>query len=161
MTNPEIGSAGPPSRYIRWVPGERMVKWIGRVHAWLYRLTGGLIGARADGLDMLLLTVAGRRTGVQRTSPLPFFRDGKSLLLVASFGGNTRHPAWYLNLVAQPGVEVQVRRDRMHAKAHTAVGEERARLWEAITHDHPRYAVYQETTEREIPVVVLEPEAAS
>jgi deazaflavin-dependent oxidoreductase (nitroreductase family) len=160
LTNPEIGRDQPHLRYIRWVPSERMVKWIGRLHTWLYRLTGGLIGARVDGLDMLLLTAVGRRSGQRRCSPLPFFRDGSSLLLIASFGGNTKHPAWYLNLVAQPLVEVQVRRHRMRAKAHTAVGEERARLWQALVHDHPRYAQYQLTTEREIPVVVLEPETS-
>lgn len=145
-------------RYIHWVPDVKLMKRIGRLHTWLYLRTGGLIGARADGLDMLLLTVTGRRTGLPRTQPLPYFEDGSRMLLVASFGGGDRHPDWFHNLVDRPEVVVQVRRQRMLGIARKAEGPERDRLWAAITADHPRYLEYQQNTLREIPVVIVEPQ---
>jgi hypothetical protein len=80
--------------YIRWVPGVRATKWVGRVHTALYRLTRGAFGAHLDGLDMLLLTTRGARSGRLRTTPVPYFHDvhdvhdGGDLVLVASFGGS-------------------------------------------------------------------------
>jgi deazaflavin-dependent oxidoreductase (nitroreductase family) len=142
--------------YIHWVPGVRLMKWISRIHVWLFRVTGGLIGARADGLDMLLLTAIGRRSGLPRTQPLPYFENAAGYLLVASFGGGDSHPAWFYNLVAQPEVEIQVRRRRLRGLARSAEGPERERLWAAITAEHPRYLEYQEKTSRQIPVVVVE-----
>ena len=141
--------------YIRWVPGVRAMKRMGRVHAWLYRGTRGAIGARADGLDMLLLTTRGRRTGLLRTTPLPFFRDAGDLLLIASFGGNPRNPDWLGNLIAEPKVRVQVRGRMDEALARVAEGAERQRLWDAITAEQPRYVDYQARTQRAIPLVVL------
>jgi deazaflavin-dependent oxidoreductase (nitroreductase family) len=141
--------------YIRWVPGVRVMKLMGRVHARLYRATRGRLGARADGLDMLLLTTRGRRTGKLRTTALPFFRDGNDLVLIASFGGNDRDPAWRGNLAREPKLRVQFRSRSAEIESRTAQGIERERLWKTITADHPRYLEYQRSTEREIPVVVL------
>ena len=141
--------------YIRWVPGVRSMKAIGRLHTWLYRATRGRIGARADGLDMLLLTTRGRKSGTLRTTPLPYFQDGDDLLLIASFGGNPKNPAWFGNLVHEPKVGVQVGPRRGEVEAHPATGAERERLWQAVTAEHPRYVEYQQRTERPIPVVVL------
>jgi proline iminopeptidase len=81
--------------------------------------------------------------------------DGK-YIVVASKGGAPTHPGWYLNLVVQPAVEVQVRADRFRATARTATGEERARLWQTMAAIYPPYNAYQAKTQREIPVVVLE-----
>jgi len=131
------------------------MKWVGRVHTAIYKATRGLVGARADGLDMLLLTTRGRRTGRSRTTPLPWFRSGNDVLLIASFGGGPRDPAWLANLRAQPKARIQVRGRVGEVEARIAEGEEREVLWNGITARHPRYIEYQQRTERRIPVVVL------
>ncbi len=141
--------------YIRWVPGVRVMKLMSRVHTRVYRATRGRFGARADGLDMLLLTTRGQRTGKPRTSPLPFFRNGSDLVLIASFGGNDRDPAWRGNLAREPKVKVQFRNRSADFESRTAEGTERERLWKTVTAEHPRYLEYQRSTERGIPVVVL------
>lgn len=143
------------SDYIRWVPGERLMKRVARVHTALYRATRGLVGARADGLDMLLLSTRGRRTGRMRTTPLPWFRSGDDLVLIASFGGGPRDPAWLANLRADPKARIQVRGRVGEVETRIAEGDEREALWNAITTVHPRYLEYQQRTERRIPVVVL------
>jgi proline iminopeptidase len=104
----------------------------------------------------LLLTTAGRRSGQPITMPLIYGEVGGKYVVVASKGGAPTHPGWYLNLVAQPAVEVQVRADRFRATARTATGEERARLWQTMAAIYPPYNAYQAKTQREIPVVVLE-----
>jgi len=147
----------PQTEYIKYVPEPRTMKRIGKLHTRLYRLSGGLIGGRIDGLDILLLTTIGRKSGEKRTVPLPYYRDGKRYVLIASFGGNAKNPAWFHNLSANPDVTLQVGFRRMAAKATVADEAERARIWAQITHDFPRYLVYQDKTERKIPVVVLEP----
>jgi deazaflavin-dependent oxidoreductase (nitroreductase family) len=142
-------------RYIRWVPSEPVMKWTGRLHTALYRATRGAIGARADGLDVLLLTTRGRRSGRPRTTPLPYFRDASDLVVIASFGGSDRHPAWYANLMRDARVRVRVRGRQGEFHARPAQGAQRARLWAEITAAQPRYLDYQSRTAREIPVVVL------
>jgi deazaflavin-dependent oxidoreductase (nitroreductase family) len=147
----------PQTKYIAWVPRPNMIKRIGRIHTFLYRATLGLIGGRLDGLDVLLLTTRGRRTGRSRCVPLPFFRDGARYLLVASFGGNPKNPAWLTNLVADPRVRLQLGARRWQAHARVAQGDERERLWRDITREFPRYLAYQTKTARTIPVVVIDP----
>jgi F420H(2)-dependent quinone reductase len=146
----------PQTEYIRWVPSPNNIKRIGKIHTLLYRCTFGLIGARMDGLDVLLLTTIGRKSGRSYCVPLPYFRDGERYLVVASYGGNTRNPAWVANIAANPTVHVQCGARRWTARARVAEGAERARLWADITHEFPRYAVYQTKTPREIPVIVVE-----
>jgi deazaflavin-dependent oxidoreductase (nitroreductase family) len=147
----------PQTKYIRWVPTPETIKRIAKLHVPLYRATWGILGGRVDGLDILLLTTLGKKTGLLRTVPLPYFRDGERYVLIASFGGNSKNPAWYNNLQAQPEVELQVGRKRMKACAKVADGAERERIWSRVTHDFPRYLRYQAQTARLIPVVVLEP----
>ena len=142
--------------YIPWVPRPRTMKWMGRVHTALFRATRGLIGRRADGLDMLLLTTTGHRSGVARTVPLPYFRDAGRIVLVGSFGGNDRDPAWIANLRGDPEVAVQLAGRAVAGRARIADMAERERLWQAITSDHPRYLAYQSSTERQIPLAVIE-----
>ena len=146
----------PQTRYIKWVPSPNNIKRIGKIHTVLYRWTFGLIGARMDGLDVLLLTTVGSKSGRPHCVPLPYFRDGERHLVVASYGGNTRNPAWVANIVANSTVQVQRGARRWTARAQVAHGAERARLWADITREFPRYAVYQTRTTREIPVIVLE-----
>ena len=106
----------------------------------------------------LLLTTTGRKSGEKIIFPL-FYGDtgGGSYVIVASKGGAPKHPQWYLNLQAHPDVEVQVGTKKLKAKARTATGAERTRLWEIALKFWPPYADYQQKTEREIPVVVLDP----
>jgi deazaflavin-dependent oxidoreductase (nitroreductase family) len=105
----------------------------------------------------LLLTTTGRKTGERFIFPLFYGTTGDSYIVVASKGGAPQHPGWYRNLVANPEVEVQVGTAKMKARARTATGAERAKLWEKALEFWPPYADYQKKTEREIPVVVLDP----
>ena len=107
-------------------------------------------------LPTLLLTTTGRRSGQPIIMPLIYGEAGGKYVIVASKGGAPAHPGWYLNLVAHPTVEVQVGADRFRATARTTTGEERARLWQTMAAIFPPYNAYQATTQREIPVVVLE-----
>jgi deazaflavin-dependent oxidoreductase (nitroreductase family) len=111
-----------------------------------------------DGAPVLLLSTTGRRSGKQRTTPLIYGRSGEDYLVVASKGGAPAPPAWYLNLSANPDVDVQVKADRFRARARTATPEERGAAWRTMTAIWPAYDSYQARTEREIPVVVLEPQ---
>lgn len=146
----------PQTRYIKWVPREPLMKLIGKFHKEFYKYSGGLIGGRVDGLDICVLTTVGRKTGEKRPVPLPYFRDGKNYVLIASFGGNDKNPAWLNNLTANPDVELRVGFRNMKARATVAGAEERARIWGNVTRAFPRYLQYQKKTERQIPVVVLE-----
>ena len=132
-------------------------KGVGRLHAQLYRLTGGRIGHRAGGLTNLLLTTTGRRSGRQRTVPLTYMADGDGYVLVASNGGADRDPAWWLNLERQPTATVQVGSETRDVVACQADAAERARLWPKLKAMNPFYARYETLTEREIPVVILRP----
>lgn len=123
----------------------------------LYRATGGRIGAHSPGQDMLLLETLGRRTGRLRTHALLYVREGERYVLCASDYGAHRHPAWYLNLVAQPRAWVQVGPRRFPVLAATPGGEERARLWALLVREHPVYETYQRATSRAIPLVALTP----
>jgi deazaflavin-dependent oxidoreductase (nitroreductase family) len=146
----------PQTRYIKWVPRPGLMKRMGHWHATAYRLTGGLLGGRMDGLDMLLLTTTGRKSGKARTVPLPYFRDGTRHVLVASYGGNPRNPAWLDNIVANGEVTVQIGFRRTRARAVVAGHDERERIWSDITSLYPRFLVYQEKTFRRIPIVLID-----
>jgi deazaflavin-dependent oxidoreductase (nitroreductase family) len=105
----------------------------------------------------LLLTTRGRKSGKLRRTALIFGRDGKNYLVVASKGGAPNHPLWYLNLVANPEVEIQVGAEKFTAHARTAAQEEKPRLWKIMAGIFPNYDEYQAKAGREIPVVILEP----
>ena len=127
------------------------------VHRAVLLLTGGRVGSRLGHLEQVLLTTTGRRTGRSRTTPLALTVVGDRLVLVASDGGARAHPSWYLNLVAHPDVVVRRGTDRLRLRARTAAGAERDELWRAAVASHGGYAAYQRRTDRQIPVVVLEP----
>jgi proline iminopeptidase len=105
----------------------------------------------------LLLTTTGRRSGDKFVLPLFYGTDGDSYFVVASKGGAPEHPGWYRNILANPDVEVQVGTKKLKARARTAIGDERTRLWKKALVFWPPYGDYQLKTEREIPVVVLDP----
>ncbi|HEX6147581.1 MAG TPA: nitroreductase family deazaflavin-dependent oxidoreductase [Acidimicrobiia bacterium] len=137
------------------------VKRMSSLHRVLYRVTGGLIGRRLVDNDILLLTTRGRATGREHTVPLLYLRDGDSLVVIASYGGRDRHPEWYLNLLTDPSVTAQIGRKRRSLQARTASGEERERWWPKVVSAYSDYAAYQGRTDREIPVVMLEPAGLS
>ena len=105
----------------------------------------------------LLLTTTGRKSGEKFIFPLFYGTDGGSYVIVASKGGAPEHPGWYLNILANADVEVQVATKKLKARARTATGDERARLWTKALQFWPPYADYALKTDREIPVVVLDP----
>lgn len=131
---------------------------LSRLHRFLYRLTGGRLGGRLVGNDMLLLTTRGRATGKPHTVPLLYLQDKGDLVVIASWGGRPHHPHWYRNLLAEPRATVQVGSRRRPVVARTADPEERALLWPQIVAAHEEYHHYQARTDRLIPVVLLAPD---
>lgn len=132
-------------------------KLLSHVHTAAYRLSAGRIGGRLVDNDMLLLTTVGRLTGRPHTVPLLFLRDDDRLVVFASWGGRDDHPEWYLNLLADPGAKVQVGGERHRVVATTAAPGERDRWWRAAIAAYGGYAGYERRTDREIPVVFLDP----
>jgi deazaflavin-dependent oxidoreductase (nitroreductase family) len=131
------------------------VKSLGAVHRLLFRASGGRIGARLWNLPVILLTTTGRTTGKARTTPLCALPRDDGFVVIASFGGMDRPPAWWLNLERNPEATVQIGRERQRVTARTTTGEERARLWAQVVGRAPGYLGYARRTSREIPVVVL------
>ena len=128
----------------------------GQEHVRRYRETDGAEGHAWQGTTVLLLTTTGRRSGEQHTTPLIYQPHGDAYLIVASKGGAPAPPAWYLNLEADPQVEVQMLGERFAARARDATPDEKPELWKTMTAVWPAYDDYQRKTSREIPVVVLE-----
>ena len=122
-----------------------------------YTESGGEQGHEWRGVPTLLLTVRGRKSGVWRRTALIYGRDGDNYVIVASKGGDPKHPLWYLNLLDNPDVGLQVGADKLTARARVADGEERTRLWDRMAQIWPDYNAYQTRTDRQIPIVVLEP----
>ena len=137
---------------------DTLMKVTNVIHRTIWNVSGGRIAGKGYGMPVLALTTTGRKSGQPRTvmltSPL---QEGDKLIIVASKGGDDRHPEWYLNLQSNPAVLVKVRNKTQQMTAHIAEGEERADLWAKLTSDHKNYAQYQTKTDREIPVVVLAP----
>jgi len=129
--------------------------WVAR-HISQYVETNGRKGHRWQGVPTLLLTTRGRKTGKLRRTALIYGSDGDRYVVVASTGGAAQNPAWYLNLVADPDVDLQVGAATFQARAHTADRDEKPPLWELMASIWPDYDKYQAKTEREIPVVILE-----
>jgi deazaflavin-dependent oxidoreductase (nitroreductase family) len=128
----------------------------GQEHVKRYVATDGAEGHEWNGTTALILTTTGRRSGERRSTPLIYQKHGDDHVVVASKGGSEQHPSWYLNLVEQPEVTVQVRGDRFRARARTASPDEKPELWRLMTGAWPAYDEYQQKTSRDIPVVVLE-----
>ncbi|MEV5721767.1 nitroreductase/quinone reductase family protein [Amycolatopsis mediterranei] len=140
------------------MPSDFALKTMNAVHRGLIKLTGGRVGWQVA-MPVLELTTVGRKSGQPRsvllTSP---HQDGDAVVVVASRGGDDTHPAWFLNLRDHPDVEVSLKGGpKRPMRARVADAEERARLWPKITADFKNYAQYQTKTEREIPLVFLEP----
>ena len=135
------------------------VSWVAE-HTRRYLESGGEDGHEwRPGVPTLLLTTTGRKSGVKRRTALIYGRDTADYVVVASKGGAPEHPAWYLNLEADPEVEIQVFDKVVEGTARTMHGAERERLWALMREVWPAYDEYQKKTDREIPVVVLTPHA--
>ena len=132
------------------------MKLFGQEHVDRYRATDGAEGHEWEGTQTLLLTTKGRKSGAERTTPLIYAPHGDDYVIVASKGGAPEPPAGYLNLSAEPQIEVQVKGDVFKAHARTASPEEKAELWPIMVAEWPSYDEYQAKTDREIPVVVIE-----
>jgi deazaflavin-dependent oxidoreductase (nitroreductase family) len=128
----------------------------GQEHIDRYRETDGDVGHDWQGTTVLLLTTKGRHSGEPRTAPLIYQRHGDDYLVVASKGGAPEPPAWYVNLQADPAVDVQVKGERFAARARTATAQEKPEMWKTMTAVWPDYDEYQTKTDREIPIVVIE-----
>jgi deazaflavin-dependent oxidoreductase (nitroreductase family) len=137
----------------------KLVELFWKIHPHLYRWSGGRIGGTMMNLPVLLLTTKGRRSGTPRTRALMYLPKGDRYVVIASYLGEPRHPAWWVNLRAQPEATVQVGARQVRVVAREAAGEERSRLWDEIVGRQADYAEYQRRTARRIPVVVLEPRA--
>ena len=129
--------------------------WVAK-HIRTYVESGEKQGYKFSGKDTLLLTTRGRKTGKRRRTALYYGRDGNRYVLVASNGGKAQHPLWYLNLLEEPRVELQVGKDVFSAIARPATEEEKPALWEKMVGIMPYYEAFQRKTKREIPVVVVE-----
>jgi len=141
------------------MPSDFALKTMNAVHRTILKLSGGKLGWTASDMPVLELTTTGRKTGQPRavmlTSP---HQEGDTIVVVASRGGDDTHPAWFLNLRDDPNVEVTTKgQPKRRMVARIANAEERARLWPLVTADHKNYAGYQTKTDREIPLVLLEP----
>jgi deazaflavin-dependent oxidoreductase (nitroreductase family) len=131
---------------------------INRFHRTLVKVSRGRVGGSLGGMPVVILETVGRKSGEARrtmlTAPVV---DGDTVVLVASYGGDSRHPAWYLNLTADPDVVLDRGGVTTPMRARTATAEEKAALWPRIVKSYRGYAGYQKRTDREIPVVLLTP----
>ena len=140
--------------------GVRALNLLTWLHVAAYRRTGGRIGRKLAGAPVLLLDHIGRRSGTPRTTPLLYLDDGEDLVIVGSRGGSNAPPAWWLNLEASPRTTVQVGPRRREVLARTASPDEKARLWPRLIQTYSDFQTYQDRTDRDIPVVILEPGSA-
>ncbi len=134
-----------------------IVELFWKLHPFLYRISGGRLLGKLVGMPVLLLTTTGAKSGVSRTTALTYLDAEGAYVVIGSFLGEPRHPAWVHNLRAQPRATVQVGARQIAVASHEAHGDERAQLWQRIVALNPDYRAYEGRTDREIPVVVLEP----
>src|SRR5829696_10176729 len=137
--------------------GNLMGSALNKTHSSVYRRSGGRLWGTMFGGPVLLLNTTGRKSGQRRTNPLLYVRDGEVFVLIASNAAAPRHPAWYLNLMANPDATVEVGDREVRVRADEAHQDEKARLWQKMVEVYSGYDGYQRKTEREIPVIVLHP----
>jgi len=137
--------------------GNVFIKWMSKVNTVMYRASGGRLGGRFAGAPVCLLTVKGRKSGRRLTVPLLYLRQGSDVVVVASKGGMSKHPLWYLNLSANPDVELEIDNDKGSYRARRASDEEKERVWPRLVEMYADFDLYQARTERNIPVLLLTP----
>ncbi|MGD0753089.1 MAG: nitroreductase family deazaflavin-dependent oxidoreductase [Anaerolineales bacterium] len=134
-----------------------MFKLFTAMQVWLYKLSKGKLGGNMRGFKVLLLTTIGRKSGKTRTLPLGLFDWPGGYLVVASNGGQPKHPSWYHNLMGHPQATVQVLDKVIPVTAEVLTGETRAQAWQQVISSAPAYAAYEKKTTRIIPLVLLRP----
>ena len=146
----------------RSTPKDALIKFLfklgGGAHRSLYRLTGGALGGRIWGGSILLLTSTGRKSGRAYTRPLMYFRDSEDLVVVGSNGGLDRDPGWCSNLRTNPHAVVELGRRKIRVRAEEAGAEQREHLWQVVVSQAPIYEQYRNSTQREIPLMILHPQ---
>ena len=153
----------PQTKLPPWTPAQERVanpfiRIMTTLNIWVFRLSGGRLGSRfARGAPVCLVTTTGRKSGAERTVALIHLADGPNVVIVASKGGMAKHPIWYLNLVASPRCTVEIGSERRAMVARTASAAEKQALWPRLVAIYRDYDDYQARTERDIPVVILEP----
>ena len=128
-------------------------RYFGKLHSGLYRLTGGRLGARMGWIDVALIETIGRKSGKTRVTPLACYPWKDSIAVSASNDGQEHHPAWYLNLQANPRVSVQLGSKRFDAIAEEVSGDEKEALWKVVTDINHHQTKYRATTSRDIPLI--------
>lgn len=122
-----------------------------------FRANGGRVGGGFEGVPMILLHHRGAKSGTERVAPLVYQPVGDAFAVFASKGGSPSHPHWYLNLVANPDVTIEVGAETIDVRARVAEGEEHTRIWEEQKARMPSFADYETSAQgRQIPVVLLE-----
>ena len=145
-------------RFMETKSADFFIKWMSKINTFLYRRSDGEgFGSNFQGIPVALLTTTGRKSGEPRVSPLYFHRDGDTVAVAASKGGSDRNPMWYLNIKANPKVQVQIKKEVFDLTARDATDEERAKYWPRLVEMYPTYNDYQSWTDRVIPLVVCEP----
>lgn len=135
------------------------IKWMSRVNTLAYKVSGGKVGGKfLQGAPVALLTTIGRKSGEPRVSPLLFLRDSDRVVLVASQGGRTNNPMWYLNLKADPKVTVQIKKEVLALTARDATEAEREQYWPELVAMYSSFEDYQNWTNRVIPIVICDPQ---
>ena len=138
-------------------PARLALKLGSGLHSGVYRASRGKLFGRMGKSPILLLNTVGRKSGKKRTTPLLYVMDGEDFVIIASKGGTPTHPAWYLNLIANPDATVEVGDREVRVRAEEVHGEDKTRLWQKMVEMYPTYDDYQTKTEREIPLLVLHP----
>jgi deazaflavin-dependent oxidoreductase (nitroreductase family) len=133
----------------------KTIRLMGRIHRWLWSFTGRKFGNSVGEVPFLMLTTKGRKTGRARTTPVLYLQDGADFIIVASFGGNDMHPAWYLNLEHCPEAEVTVKGAHRRVLARKVSAEEKKLIWPRLVGLYPQFTSYQRRTSREIPLMRL------
>jgi deazaflavin-dependent oxidoreductase (nitroreductase family) len=137
---------------------DAVMRVVNAFHRNLVQVTGGRVGGTLAGMPVVILTTTGRKSGQPRTTMLTSpVQQGDNIVLVASYGGDDRHPKWFLNLRDNPDVEVKYKGRKKPMRARVATAEEKDALWPRVTTAYKGYAGYQTKTERDIPLVILEP----
>ena len=132
-----------------------MPRWTTRLHAWVYRRSGGRVLGRMGSQPVLLLQTTGRRSGRTRTTPVQYLADGDTFVVVASNAGAARPPAWYLNLRANPHAQIDVGGRSIDVRAQEAAGQERAALWRRLTTANPYLERAARKARRDLPLMAL------
>jgi F420H(2)-dependent quinone reductase len=150
----------PSDRFYTRLSMAAPASWLrltGKLNVPIYRASGGRVFGSLDGTPILLLTTTGRKSGLSRTAPVVYMRDGERLVVIGSNAGNLRAPAWALNLEANPDAEVEVGRERRQMRARIADGDERAELWRRFNEHYSGFDDYASNVTRDIRLFVLEP----